>query len=156
MSAEEPKSVSSPWTFSAKFIAPVLWFVFGGYFVFTGLTGHPLSRGHASAPVAKWLLIAGWAVGGLVALKTSAGLKRVRMDGQGLVVSDYLSEIRVPFDEIRSVEENRWKKGRPVTITLGRPSLYGNKFTFLPWPLVKGFHEHPLVGELRRRAAYPA
>lgn len=77
-------------------------------------------------------------------------LKKVAIDSNGLVISNYVREVRVPWRDIIKVTGNRWKKTRQVTITFDRDIGFGTSIVFMPkfrfqWP----GQEHPIAQELR-------
>ena len=77
-------------------------------------------------------------------------VKRVVVDADGLVVSNFLREIRVPWRDIVEVSGSRWVSTRQITITLNRDLGFGTSIIFMPktrllWP----GQEHPAAQELR-------
>lgn len=56
--------------------------------------------------------------------------RTVTLDGDQLLVSNYLTEISVPFSNIKDVTERRLR-GHPVTIHLKEVSEFGDRITFL-------------------------
>lgn len=77
-------------------------------------------------------------------------LKKVAIDSDGLVISNYVREVRVPWRDIINVTGNRWKKTRQVTVTFDRDIGFGTSIVFMPkfrflWP----GQEHPIAQELR-------
>jgi hypothetical protein len=85
----------------------------------------------------------------------SAGLKRVRLDGQCLYVSNYLREISIPLANVRDVTENRWVNFHPITIYFQNTTEFGDKIVFMPKPRYFDFRfwrSYPIVAELRRLA----
>jgi hypothetical protein len=133
-----PRVISSAQTFITKFILPVIVVAVLAY-------GLPRAGG-------RFLLILAPA-GLLVAASICwfyVRLKKVAIDSEGLVISNYIREVRVPWRDIIKVTGNRWKKTRQVTITFDRDFGFGTsvvvmpKFQFL-WP----GREHPIAQELR-------
>ena len=77
-------------------------------------------------------------------------IKKVSMDADGLVVSNFLREIRVPWRDIVQVTGSRWVSTRQITITLDRDLGFGTSIIFMPkarilWP----GQEHPAAQQLR-------
>lgn len=77
-------------------------------------------------------------------------LKKVIVDEDGLVVSNFVREIRVPWRDIVEVTGSRWVNTRQITITLDRDLGFGSSIIFMPktrilWP----GQEHPMAQELR-------
>ncbi len=150
-----PRMISSRQTFFAKFVLPTLWIgIFGavtlalwlGLFWGSQMSGPPLPL--------KWTFLAVLLVGGTIFLRTTARLKRVRIDGDTLLISNYRTEIRVPVSDIVDVTENRALNHHPVTITLRHETEFGRTITFMP--KVRPFllwRSHPVVPELRELAS---
>src|SRR5512141_1982974 len=66
-------------------------------------------------------------------------LKKVTVVADGLVISNYLREIKVPWRDIVQVSGSRWVSGHQVTITFDRDLDFGTSIIFLPrvrilWP----------------------
>lgn len=77
-------------------------------------------------------------------------LKKVAVDADGLVVSNFAREIRVPWRDIVQVSGSRWVSTRQITVTLDRDLGFGTSINFMPktrilWP----GQEHPAAEELR-------
>ena len=75
------------------------------------------------------------------------------MDDEGLVVSNYFREVRIPRRKISGVSENRLLNHHPVTITLREDLGFGRRITFMPTARFFAlWSSHPVVSELRRWA----
>jgi hypothetical protein len=77
-------------------------------------------------------------------------LKRVAIDADGLVVSNYAREIRVPWGSISRVAGSRMINPPHITVTFNHDMDFGASIIFMPpvrllWP----FQEHPAARELR-------
>jgi hypothetical protein len=82
-------------------------------------------------------------------------LKRVRLDGSVLRISNYLREIQVPLADIAEVQENRWLNTRPIALIFNHPTLFGSRVLFMPrlrWFLMP-WTPHPIAEELRTMLA---
>jgi len=66
-------------------------------------------------------------------------VKRVAVDADGLVVSNFLREIRVPWRDIVEVTGSRWVSTRQVTITLDRDLGFGTSIIFM-YTIAGGLH----------------
>jgi hypothetical protein len=144
------RTISSAQTLLTKFVFPVIWIT--GFGVGTILT---LTSPRATdEPVLLFPAI--WIVGAAFIWITCRPLKKVQMDGEGLVVSNYLREIRVPRRAISGVRENRWLNHHPVTITLREDLGFGRQITFMPTVRMFAFwSSHPIVAELQSLAGLP-
>jgi PH (Pleckstrin Homology) domain-containing protein len=77
-------------------------------------------------------------------------LKKVAIDSDGLVISNYFREIRVPWRQIVDVSGSRWVNTHQVTVTFDRDIGFGASVIFMPkirllWP----GQESPIAQELR-------
>jgi hypothetical protein len=133
-----PRVISSAQTFINKFILP---------FVAIAILTYGLSRaGGRFLPILA-------PAGVLVAASIYwfyVRLKKVTVDSDGLVISNYIREVRVPWRDVIKVAGNRWKKTHQVTITFDHDIGFGTSIMFLPrfrflWP----GQEHPIAQELR-------
>ncbi len=149
-----PRTISSRQTFFLKFILPVPWIgIFGavtlalwlGLFWGSQMSGPPLPL--------KLTFLTVLLAGGTILLRTVARLKRVRIDGDSLLISNYRTEIRVPLSDIVDVTENRALNHHPVTITLRHETQFGRTITFMPKLRFFPFLRHPIVAELRALAS---
>jgi hypothetical protein len=145
--------ISSAGTFLAKFTAPAFWILFGGLLNLSFWFGIPDGR-RPPALEAKFFFLIAWILGSALVCWTNAGLKRVRLDGQQLLLSNYVREICIPISAIIDVRQNFWLKSRPITIYFGGATKFGNQATFIPkWRLrIRFWREDPVVDELRQMA----
>ena len=77
-------------------------------------------------------------------------LKKVAIDHDGLVISNYVREVRVPWRDVIKVTGSRWEKTHQVTVTFDHDIGFGPSIVFMPkfrflWP----GQEHPVAQELR-------
>ena len=133
-----PRVISSAQTFVAKFILP---------FVVVAIFGYGFSLGGSRVlPIFA-------PVGALFAVSIYwyyIRLKKVAVDSDGLVISNYVREMRVPWRNVIKVTGSRWAKTRQVTLTFDRDIGFGTSIVFMPrfrflWP----GREHPIAQELR-------
>jgi len=123
---------------------------FGG-----GTLGLWLGSFAANPPPAamKWIFLALWVLGTVSFRWLLGSVKKVRLDGTLLHVSDYRREIAVPLAEIEDVSENWWMSHHPVTLHLRHDTPFGRKITFIPqFRLQLFWRTHPIVNELRKLA----
>lgn len=136
-----------------KFVFPTIWVsMFGlgtlGLF-FDSLRG----PNNSSPPEAmKWGFLGGWIAGTIFIYWGCVRLKRVRINDSAIYVSNYLKEIRIPFDAVASVTEIRWINIHPVTIHLRSATEFGDRITFMPKIRIFNWRSHPVVEELRELA----
>ena len=150
-------ALSSRWTPFYKFVVPVL--VVGGMGV--GLwrgPSHPreLNLTPGMSPAQGWglmllMLVVVWAI----LRSTLVPLKKVELDGDDLIISNYLSEIRVPLEMVEKIDERSMTNPRRYKVTFREPTEFGRRIVFLEpmaWTL-NPWHECEEVAELRRAVA---
>jgi hypothetical protein len=149
------RNLSSAWTFFTKFVLPVIWIAAFGSAALSLWLGI-LSGRNSNPPPAelRFVFLGMWIVGSGLILWMSAGLKRVRVDERGLLVSNYLREISIPFSAILDVRQNRWVNSRPVTIYLREATEFGDRITFMPKRRIsfEFWRVDPVVDELKQLA----
>jgi hypothetical protein len=101
----------------------------------------------------KWLFLFGWLLGIAIFWYAGFRLKRVRIDNEHLLISNYVREIRIPLRDLEEVTENRWWSHHPVTLHLRSESVFGTRIVFIPKTRLFAFWtSHPIVKELRQLA----
>jgi hypothetical protein len=146
------KTISSALTLYYK-VFPVLWG--SGFGLGTMLLWLEVFRGKDNElppEGVKYIFTAVWVVVTPALWRLCAGLKRVRIDGTQLYVSNYLEEISIPFTNVADVTENRWINIHPITIHLKNTTLFGDKLTFMPKSRFFGWTTDPAVRELKELA----
>jgi hypothetical protein len=134
-----------------KFIFPPLWS--GGFGAGTIALFLGAFHGQNDAPAPdwmKWQFLAMWIAGSAFIWWGCVRLKKVQVDDSALYVTNYLKEICIPFDQVRSVTENAWINIHPITIHFHESTPFGDRIVFMPmrrwyWP----WRSHPIVVELR-------
>jgi hypothetical protein len=147
--------LSSAWTFSAKFIFPAVWISgFGLATVLLWLGGLHDRNNALPSPQLKFVFLGAWVLGSTFILRANAGLKRVRTDGQQLIVSNYIREISIPFSAIIDVRQNRWLNSRPITVYFRDATEFGDRATFIPKCRfrIQFWRVDPVVDELKQLA----
>ena len=148
-----PRTLSSAQTFWMKYVMPTIWismFGLGTLGLFLGVF-----HGPDNAPPEEWMkwgFLAAWIAGTIFIYWTCARLKRVRIDDSAIYASNYVKEIRIPFDAVADVTENRWINIHPVTIHLRSTTEFGECIIFMPKMRIFNRRSHPVVAELRELA----
>jgi hypothetical protein len=151
----EKRTLSSAWTFSAKFVFPVVWISgFGLGTILLWLGGFHDRNNAVPPPQLKFVFLVVWVLGSIFIFWASAGLKRVRIDERHLQVSNYVREICIPFTAIIDVKQNRWINSRPITIYFRDTTELGDRATFMPKQRfrIKFWRTDPVVNELKQLA----
>jgi len=122
----QSRTLSTVLTFFLKFVLPPLWIVLFGEAVCSALFG----GGRSSGSVAVLLLA--WIAGTVLLWFSGMRLKRVRRVGSILRISNYRHEIAMPLSAVDRIEENRWIRGRPITVHFNRGTRFGTCIVFMP------------------------
>jgi hypothetical protein len=151
------RDLSSGFTPFAKFIVPPLWIAGVGWAALQ-LLYHPESvvfRGvQGGAPmIARWASVVVWLVGSVAIVRHAIRLKRVRLDGDSLQISNYFTEIRVPLEALVDVHQAGWLNPL-ITLEIADPNPFDGIVQFhsarpngmLVW------RDDAIVAELRRLA----
>jgi hypothetical protein len=149
------RTLSSAWTFSAKFVFPAVWvsgFGFGTILLWLDVL-HDKNNA-LPPPQLKFVFLVAWVLGSTFIFWASTGLKRVRIDEHHLQVSNYVRDICIPFTAIIDVRQNRWINSRPITIYFRDATEFGDRATFMPKQRfrIKFWRIDPVVDELKQLA----
>ena len=89
----------------------------------------------------------------IAAIWQAIPMKRVCLEGDVLVISNYSTEYRFPLTTVVDVRQGRWFN-RTITIELADPNPFNGAITFIPTgrQRVAPWRDDPLVTELRRLA----
>jgi hypothetical protein len=137
--------LSSRLTYFTKVIFPIMWI--GGF----GAGTAALWASNGAPNQMKWAFLTVLIVGSPSIWWTCVRLKKVRVDGDTLYVSNYLKEIALPLDVVERVTENRWINIRPVTLYFRRFTDFGSKTVFMPKTrIMLPWRSHPVVDEIKR------
>jgi len=150
-------ALSSRWTPFYKFVLPVL--VTGGMGVslWRGARSPQefrLAQDMTSAQGLALMLVVALVVAAIM-WYTLAPLKKVELDGDDLVISNYRTEIRVPLEMVEKIDERSMTNPRRYRMTFKEPTDFGRRIVFLEpmaWTL-NPWHECEEVAELRRAVA---
>jgi hypothetical protein len=147
------RTLSSAQTVWMKFVFPTFWISMFGLVTVALFLGAFLGPHNSLPPDGmKWAFLAVWVAGTIFIYWGCARLKRVRIEDSAIYVSNYLKEIRIPFDAVADVTENRWINIHPVTIHFRTATEFGDRITFMPKIRIFGWRSHPVVAELRQLA----
>ena len=140
----KPRTLSSPLTFFWKFAAtPVLAVFFIAAIARHGLKGASDSAGMVAVGLFSLIFMIAWFSW------LTGGLKRVVLKEGALYISNYRTEIRVPFSEIRDVREGYSVRWFVICIDLKDPTALGQHIEFRPKFHLYWSRPHPIVRELQ-------
>ena len=145
--------ISSPWTFFAKFIFPLSFFVVALIQIVSAWPGiPPPSNGAMWPPPLPYLSLAFPLLFVVFAIVYSGNLKRIYMDKKNLYISNYLKEIVVSIENIQSVEEYPGPRLRPAKIRFREATDFGMQVAFIPRDSSPPWRRSVVVSELRKLA----
>ena len=142
--------LSSRRTFIAKYVAPVLW-IGGIGSLAVILLLHPQVA--TNAPGSRWSLLIAWLGGGVLVVRHAVRLKRVRVDGDFLLISNYFHETRVPINTLVDVQQGGGFDDT-VTLEFQDPNPFKGAVAFIP-ARPRGlmvWRDNRVVSELRQLA----
>ena len=116
---EATETVSSSLTFFYKFVFTTIWS--GGFGLGTILmfvSRNPQSQGMGFVFATLWL------VGSFFLWGICGRLKKVKLDGATILISNYRNEISVSTDEIAAVKQNKFINLRPVILTFKKETPF--------------------------------
>jgi hypothetical protein len=149
------KTISSSQTVFVKFVFPLLFFFgFGAGALAMWLGPGVDKRGAPIAPETKWLFAAGGVAGTIIIVLFTSRYKRVRVDSNCLHVSNYRTEIAIPFDQIEDITQKKvGRDNNTITIFFCTPTAFGKHILFFPVGPADSEGVHPVFTELKRVAA---
>lgn len=142
--------LSSSITFFYKFISPFLSLI--GFVIMLRFVYGPVLR--QFPPFA--ILVVFFAFAGALAMNgwLAYKIKKVFVEGDHLIVSDYQREVAIRLDEIYDVNEMRWMQPYWITITFRRPTEFGDSILFIPpFRLLSFWVANPLVDKIMAMAS---
>lgn len=138
------REISSPFTFFYKYIVILIWIIGFGFGASEMLLSGP-DNPQWIRYMGTWFFIAG----GIYFF--TGHIKKVSMDNNHLVVSNFIKQEKIPLTAIEKVDGASFLNPRLVWITLSGPSTFGEKITFIPvFRKGSAIGKHPLVYELRQ------
>lgn len=141
--------ISSLWTFFAKFIFPLPFFVFALLQIISVWSAKNSTTNGTTWPPLLVYLWLGFPLGVVVSF---GNVKRIYMDKQNLYISNYLKEIVVPIRNVQSVEEYPGPRLRPAKIRFREATAFGMQVAFIPRDSHPPWRRSVVVSELRKMA----
>ena len=118
------------------------WFYKVGFaLLWTGAFGAIAVASFLSGMKEKWFFLIFAISGGSISWGLGRTLKRVAIENNELIVSNYWRAIRVPTSEIASVSQSRFLQPQQITIWLHNPTQFGPSITFIPAGFICRFSE---------------
>ena len=139
--------LSSRWTWFYKFVFPTLWiggFGLGTLMMFLA----PDSLSGDEFRDARWTFLAALLVGSGVIYWSGIRVKRVSLESDAFLISNYRDEIRVPLLDVERVSASMFCNPELIWLHLRRPTRFGSRVVFIAPARFFAFGRHPLATEL--------
>ena len=117
-------SCSTPIT---KFFFPVIWIA-----VWSVETYQVFWRNPALQDLGIWVVLLGGVLGTGFVFWYCSRLRKVTLDGDTLIVSDYRREVRVPLARVSTVKRRTWISPPEIIVTFDSETGIGEKAVFIP------------------------
>ena len=141
------RRISSQATFWFKRVFPFVWF--GALAVFIGIA---LFRGLADGPIPLLAPVVMIPIGYFMMKKLVFDLlDEVDDDGDALIVKNAGRSDRVALSDVVNVNFSPFVNPPRVTLTLRKPSVFGDQISFCAPMRFMSFTAHPVVDDLIRR-----
>ena len=139
------RRISSGWTFFYKRVFPALWFGFLAVFVGIGVV-------NGQGPFVVIVPIAMIGFGYFIMQKLVVDLvDEVCDDGDALVVKNRGQEQRIALADIKNVNYSPFVSPPRVTLSLRRPTVFGDQITFCAPVRLLPFSPSPVIADLIER-----
>jgi hypothetical protein len=139
------KELSSSLTFFYKYLVILIWI--GGFGIGTRAV---LLAGPSDPKWVQYMVI--WVLFSAFIFFTTGNVKKVFLEKDCLIVSNFLKEIKIPVSEIEAVDGSTYLSPKLVWFRLKSPSPFGRKISFIPKRRMSpGIGKHPLVVELNQK-----
>lgn len=136
------RRISSDWTFFYKRVFPALWFGFLAVFVGIGVV-------NGQGPFVVIVPIAMIGFGYFIMQKLVFDLvDEVSDDGDALVVKNRGQEQRIALADIKNVNYSPFISPPRVTLSLRRPTVFGDQITFCAPVRLLPFSPSPVIADL--------
>ncbi len=132
-------TISSSRTFAHKFILPIFWNGLGVFVVLMLLAGYG---------GATWAFLFVWGIGAVFQLWIYLPLKKVQIDGDYVIISNYVKSVRIHASDIHRITEHSLLSDHPIWLHLKKPTEFGDRITFIPHYRWAPFRHHPIAIEL--------
>jgi hypothetical protein len=135
--------LSSPSTYFAKFVMPVVLLVIACVFLFRALVEHRYSVTLVLFVFAVIFFLQYWFYG---------RAKKVSLDGAILVISDFRREARIPLSSLEKASGSVGMSPEVIWLYFREDTPFGKTILFLPpRRTFRGFNQHPFVAMLNAK-----
>ena len=146
-----PQRLSSRWTFYYKYVFPILWIPGFGLATLAVWSGS-MNTGEQIPIEIKVFVVAAWILGSVIMLWLALRVKTVYLEGDRLLVSGGLKEVRIPLVDVAAISETRLWNPKMIKVSLTRTVEYTDHIVFLaPITFRLVFMDDPTAKDLRTR-----
>ena len=142
------RRISSKGTFFKKWVFPTVWF--GILIVIVGTSIFTSAQHNSAPPFPFFIVPAIMAVGGFFIMKKMLFdlVDEVWEDGDSLIVKNRGQEQRIALSDIKNVSYSPYMNPPRVTLSLRRPTVFGEQITFAAPVRYIPFATSPLINDL--------
>jgi hypothetical protein len=144
---EYKKTISSDLTFIHKFIFPSLMLGAMALLAVYFIVQHPENTALLEIGRIAFILFLLF-MASVYFYLSHVPIKRIELQNNRLIISNYWKSISVPVTEIETITENASVSFHPIWIYLKHETIFGNRIMFVPHTTLKLFGSHPIVKEL--------
>jgi hypothetical protein len=141
------RNLSSSWTWFYKFAFPTLWI--GGFGLGTVAMFVAPDSWSADPREVRWLFLALLLAGTSIIYWSAIRVKKVALDVDSLLISNFRRELRVPLHNVKRVSGSIFWHPELIWLHFRYPTDFGPKVLFIAPMRFFGFGEHPLARELQ-------
>jgi hypothetical protein len=137
--------LSTKSTYFYKFCLPIIWFFVACaavvWFCFI-------------ADSSSLLFLFPVAVSGILLFWLFVPLKKVAIDGQTLIISNFKQEIRIPLSSLQKASGSTGMNPELIKLHLKQDTCFGKTIVFMPnMRILGGYSQHPLVSSINKLVA---
>jgi hypothetical protein len=144
------RRISSRTTFFNKRIFPAIWF---GFLILMAGVPFVFGQNQSASPLSFVVMPAIMAVVGIFIMRKLVFdlVDEVWDDGDALLIKNRGEEERIPLSDIKNVSYSPYMNPPRVTLSLRRPSRFGEQITFAAPIRLVPFATSPVINELIER-----
>ena len=147
------RTLSTFLTWFYKIVFPAFWIGGFGYATLLMFQDHKAANTSGDTGNPALVFLIAWLAGTMFLYLWGGRLKTVALDGQDLVISNYIKSVRVPLRYIERVSGSRLIVPELAFITFKLPTEFGTRIQFMPHIRgTLGFTDNPIVAELNTLA----
>lgn len=136
------RTLSSSFTFFYKYVFSLIWISGFGIGTFTAF----MNKNDSDQYVFLFFFI----FGTILIYLVCARIKKVQLEGNSLIISNYIQSIEVDLSDVKSISGSILLTPELIWFKLRSPTIFGQTIIFMPrFRFFGGFTKHPMVEELQ-------